>query len=327
MLLEQLGRIDLNLLIILQVLLEERNGSKAARRLHLSQSAVSKALGRLRETFNDPLFIRSAYGLEPTGRALALQQQLQPILLSLDNLIQPPEFDPANSDREFVIASMDSAFTLFAPLYLSELKRQAPRLRLRYEEWTENSLTEMSQGQVDIAFTVRENCIDSDYRLDTLPGSICQRLLAIDGLTCLVQQHHPALQEPRWDLDHYLSYPHVQTYCEGRDRWMLDHKLAEHDLYRRIEASVPSFEAALRMGMHSDMIVTLSKLYARHATQVYPLLQLPLPIELDSISHLLIWHQRHEEDPGHRWLRETLLTLILSQLESRADQGVPVTCK
>ncbi|KAL8188427.1 UNVERIFIED_CONTAM: hypothetical protein K2H54_000277 [Gekko kuhli] len=173
---------------------------------------------------------------------------------------------------------MDSAFTLFAPLYLSELKRQAPGIRLRYEEWTENSLTEMSQGQVDIAFTVRENCINSDFRLDTLPNAICQRLLAIDDLTCL-------------------------TYCEGRDRWMLDHKLAEQDLYRRIEATVPSFEAALRMGMHSDMIVTLSRLYARHATQVYPLVPLPLPIALDSISHLLIWHQRHEEDPGHRWLR------------------------
>ena len=88
MLLEQLGRIDLNLLIILQVLLEERNGSRAARRLHLSQSAVSKALGRLRETFDDPLFVRSAYGLEPTARALSLQQQLQPILLSLDNLLR-----------------------------------------------------------------------------------------------------------------------------------------------------------------------------------------------------------------------------------------------
>ena len=107
MLLEQLGRIDLNLLIILQVLLEERNGSRAARRLHLSQSAVSKALGRLRETFDDPLFVRSAYGLEPTARALSLQQQLQPILLSLDNLIQPPDFDPTTTEREFVIASMD----------------------------------------------------------------------------------------------------------------------------------------------------------------------------------------------------------------------------
>ncbi|MBL0514839.1 LysR substrate-binding domain-containing protein [Aeromonas media] len=319
MLLEQLGRIDLNLLIILQVLLEERNGSRAARRLHLSQSAVSKALGRLRETFDDPLFVRSAYGLDPTPRALDLQQQLQPILLSLDNLIQPPAFDPASTEREFVIASMDSAFTLFAPLYLSELKRQAPGIRLRYEEWTEHSLTEMSQGQVDIAFTVRENCINSDFRLDTLPNAICQRLLAIDDLTCLVQRDHPALREPEWDLPRYLAYPHVQTYCEGRDRWMLDHKLAEQDLYRRIEATVPSFEAALRMGMHSDMIVTLSRLYARHATQVYPLVPLPLPIALDSISHLFIWHQRHEEDPGHRWLRETLLTLIMGKLETPGD--------
>ena len=107
---------------------------------------------------------------------------------------------------------------------------------------------------------------------------------------------------------------------------MLDHKLAEQDLYRRIEATVPSFEAALRMGMHSDMIVTLSRLYARHATQVYPLVPLPLPIALDSISHLLIWHQRHEEDPGHRWLRETLLTLIMGKLEapSRPDEALAV---
>ncbi|MFG0833999.1 LysR family transcriptional regulator [Aeromonas bivalvium] len=315
MFLEQLARTDLNLLIILQVLLEERNGSRAARRLHLSQSAVSKALGRLRETFDDPLFIRSAYGLDPTPRALALQQQLQPVLLCLDTLLQPPAFNPESSEREFVIASMDSAFTLFAPLYLNELKRRAPRIRLRYEEWTEHSLTEMGQGQVDIAITVRENCLTSDFRQDTLPGTICQRLLAIDNLTCLVRQGHSALTEPRWDLARYLAYPHVQTYCEGRDRWMLDHKLAEQDLQRRIEATVPSFEAALRMSMHSDMIVTLSRLYARHATQVYPLVQLALPIALDSISHLLIWHQSHEADPGHRWLRETLLTLILDKLD------------
>ena len=238
MLLEQLARIDLNLLIILQVLLEERNGSRAARRLHLSQSAVSKALGRLRETFDDPLFVRSACGMDPTPRALDLQQQLQPILLSLDNLIQPPDFDPASTGG----SSSSPAWTAPSPclpLYLSELKRQAPGIRLRYEEWTEHSLTEMSQGQVDIAFTVRENCINSDFRLDTLPNAICQRLLTIDDLTCLVQRDHPALQEPEWDLARYLAYPHVQTYCEGRDRWMLDHKLAEQDLYRRIEATVP----------------------------------------------------------------------------------------
>ena len=200
-----LRRLDLNLLIVFETLMHERSVTRAAEKLFLGQPAISAALARLRTLFDDPLFVRSAYGLEPTARALTLQQQLHPILLSLDNLIQPPDFDPASTEREFVIASMDSAFTLFAPLYLSELKRQAPGIRLRYEEWTENSLTEMSQGQVDIAFTVRENCISSDFRLDTLPNAICQRLLTIDDLTCLVQRDHPALQEPEWDLARYLA--------------------------------------------------------------------------------------------------------------------------
>ena len=113
MLLEQLGRIDLNLLIILQVLLEERNGSRAARRLHLSQSAVSKALGRLRETFDDPLFVRSAYGLDPTPRALDLQLQLQPILLSLDNLIQEADtwLQCAKHSGRNQVCSVDTAFS------------------------------------------------------------------------------------------------------------------------------------------------------------------------------------------------------------------------
>ncbi len=154
---------------------------------------------------------------------------------------------------------MDSAFTLFAPLYLSELKRQAPGIRLRYEEDREQpDRDEPGPGghRLHGAGELHQLGLSARH----LPNAICQRLLAIDDLTCLVQHDHPALHEPEWDLTRYLAYPHVQTYCEGRDRWMLDHKLAEQDLYRRIEATVPSFEAALRMGMHSDMIVTLSAL-------------------------------------------------------------------
>lgn len=307
--LELLNRLDLNLLIVLHVLLEERNGSRAALRLHLSQSAVSKALGRLRDALGDPLFLRTSHGLEPTPRALQLQQELIPLLHGLDGVLQPPRFNPASSEREFVIASMDSAFTLFAPLYLPTLTRLAPGLTLRYVEWDQDSLGKMAQGGTDLAFTVRENSEDSDMRMNDLPGSMEQRLLAVDNLTCLVRRDHPVLREV-WDLAAFSRYPHVQTYCEGRDRWMLDYRLLQMGVARRIAASVPSFEAALRMGMHSDMIVTVSSLYARHAVQVYPLEPLPLPIRLDSISHLLIWHQGREQDPGHRWLRDTLLGLI-----------------
>ncbi|WP_043598113.1 LysR substrate-binding domain-containing protein [Aeromonas diversa] len=317
--LELLNRLDLNLLIVLHVLLEERNGSRAARRLHLSQSAVSKALSRLRETLGDPLFLRTSHGLEPTPRALQLEQELIPLLHHLDGVLHPPRFDPATTEREFLIASMDSAFTLFVPLYLQTLTQQAPGVRLRYVEWDEGSLGKMAQGGIDLAFTVRENSLTSDLRIDTLPSTIEQRLLAKDGFTCLVRQDHPLLGLAEWGVEAFSHYPHVQTFCEGRDRWMLDDRLQEMGVSRHIATTVPSFEAALRMGMHSDMIVTVSSLYARHAVQVYPMVPLPLPIRIDSISHLLVWHQGRQQDPGHRWLRETLHTLITNELRPDED--------
>ena len=214
---------------------------------------------------------------------------------------------------------MDSAFTLFAPSTWANWKRQALASACATGV-DRHSLTEMSQGQVDIAFTVRENCINSDFRLDTLPNAICQRLLTIDDLTCLVQRDHPALQEPSGISPVTSPTPWQTLSCEGRDRWMLDLQaggagsLSPDRGDRALLRGGPAHGHAL--GHDSDPLPPLRP--PRHPG--LPLVPLPLPIALDSISHLLIWHQRHGRIRAIAGCREKpCFALIMGKLETSAD--------
>ncbi|MBU2711322.1 LysR family transcriptional regulator [Zooshikella harenae] len=307
--LDKLSRYDLNLLINLQVLLEEQSVSKAAKRLHVTQSAMSKTLARLRDLFEDPLFIRSAHGLRPTPRAESLHTQLASALQDIQQLIQPPKFDPATTQRDFTIVTVDSAYQLFLPSFFAPLLKAAPNMVLTFEDWSEESLQSIAQGRIDLGITARENAIDSRHQLDPIPPGVkFQHLLEDheDHFVCLVRKDHPILSKPSWQIADYLSLSHVQASCEGHDRWALDITLAKQNKSRRIVVQVPEFHAALEITRNSDLIFTCPHIFARHAVQNYPLAMLPLPITIDTITYLMTWHQRYESDPGHKWLRETL---------------------
>lgn len=304
--LDKLSRYDLNLLINLQVLLEEQSVSKAAKRLHVSQSAMSKTLARLRDLFDDPLFIRSAHGLRPTPRAENLQPQLASALQDIQQLIQPPKFDPATTQRDFKIVTLDSAYQLFLPSFFAPLMQAAPNMLLTFEDWSEHSLQGLAQGQVDLGITARENATDSRHQQDPLPHGVKFEHLLEDNFVCLVRKGHPILSKASWQISDYLALPHVQASCEGHDRWALDITLAKQNKSRRIVVQVPEFHAALEIARQSDLVFTCPQIFARHAVQNYPLTLLPLPIALDTVTYLLAWHQRYECDPGHKWLREML---------------------
>ena len=127
---EQLGRIDLNLLVCLNVLIEERNVTRAASRLCLTQSAVSKSLAKLRTQFDDPLFYRSAHGLNPTPRALFLKPKLEALIYHLESITQPDSFDPKTSDRRFHISLVESVYPLILPHFLPKLFQESPGIKL-----------------------------------------------------------------------------------------------------------------------------------------------------------------------------------------------------
>ena len=307
--LDNLAKIDLNLLVILQILLEEQSVTRAASRLHLSQSALSKSLTRLRDTLGDPLFVRSAHGLRPTAHALQLKSQLPIMLQGLYQLTLAPRFDPASSLRQFSFAMVESAYATLLPHYIGPLLSQAPQLRLDTYDWNEKSLLALQQGQLDFGITGRE--IDPGYAnpLNKLPEGIAHTPLFTDHQVCLVRAEHPivnAVARGDWHVDAYLQLAHVQVRCEGNDWWALDYHLAEQGLRRRITSTLPDFYGAASICAHSDLVFTLPASFVAHAQQLYPLVQMPLPIDFSPLMYVLLWHERNNDEPGHRWVRNII---------------------
>lgn len=307
--LDNLARIDLNLLVILQVLLEEQSVTRAASRLHLSQSALSKSLNRLRETLGDPLFLRTARGLKPTVHAVQLGNKLPQTLQSLYQLTLPPSFTPGSSTRQFSFSMVESAYETLMPYFIGPLLTQAPKLKLDSYVWTEKSLSAIQQGQIDFGIAGRDLHPQSDFQINRLAEGIAHQTLFTDHQVCLVRAEHPVLAAFRagqWDLNIYLEMSHVQVRCEGNDWWALDYHLADLGHHRRLSTTVPDFYGAASVCAHSDLIFTLPASFAQHAKKLYPLTQLPLPIEFTPLAYVLLWHQRDENEPGHKWVKETI---------------------
>lgn len=257
--LDNLARIDLNLLVILKVLLEEQSVTRAASRLHISQSALSKSLNRLRDTLDDPLFQRTAHGLKPTAHALNIGQKLPNILQDLYQLTQPPTFNPASSNRQFSFAMVESAYETLIPYFIGPLLNTAPNIKLDSYVWTEKSMHDLQQGQIDFGISGRDLHPLSDSHTDRLPEGIACQTLFTDTQVCLVRQDHPlmaALNSPQWNLSLYLDMAHVQVRCEGSDWWALDYFLADRSHRRQISTTVPDFYGAASVCAHSDLIFT-----------------------------------------------------------------------
>ena len=309
-----LFRLDLKLLVALQVLLEERSASRAAQRLHLSQSAVSKLLARLREQFDDPLFIRTPRGLEPTRRAEQLEPVLRSGLEGIQKIINPVTFDPASDKRHFVIASLGIAFQVLLSGFFSRIQTQAPRVIFDCLDWQKESINELANGRIELGVIARDKSDNPIWNPGRIPDTINQHILAVDKNVCLVRKGHPVLNvlstENSWGLDLYLQLSHIQVCCEGESRWTLDFLLAKSGLERHLAVNVPDFNAALSIAEHSNLILTAPELFARQAEKRYNLTMLPLPVEIEPITYMLVWHQRYENELDHRWLRQAIISHV-----------------
>ncbi|WP_298776097.1 LysR family transcriptional regulator [uncultured Shewanella sp.] len=311
--LDNLARIDLNLLVILQILIEEQSVTRAANRLHLSQSSLSKSLNRLREALGDPLFIRTAHGLKPTAHTLHLSKKLPPLLQQIYQLTQAPQFVPTNSERHFSFAMVESAYDTLIPYFIGPLLNQAPNLKLDSYIWTEKSMQAIQQGQIDFGISGRDLHPKSNLQIQQLPEGIEHQTLFTDHQICLARKNHPILNIVRsgqWDLKHYLNMQHVQVRCEGNNWWMLDYHLADLGLRRNLSTTVSDFYGAASVCAHTDLIFTLPSSFACHAKKLYPLVELPLPLSFASMAYVLLWHTRNSEEPGHLWIKDTICKSI-----------------
>lgn len=304
-------RIDLNLLQVLQILLEECSVTRAASRLHLSQSAVSKSLSRLRAMFDDPLFIRERHGLRPTPRAQALRGELAELLSRLESLSAPPTFAPATSQRRFQMAVLESAWSTLMPSCTHALTSALPHGSFEISRWQADCLSLMEKGQLDIGLAGHDHSADTPGEPPTLPEGFHSQILWRDDHVMLVRRGHPVLNRTTpLTLDEFAALDHVQATCEGRSRWSLDERLEHHGTPRRISVLVPDFRDALSIVAHSELVFCAPRSFASASSVLHGLAICELPVRLPALSYRLIWHASHEQDPGHRWLRQSLITHI-----------------
>lgn len=299
--LEALNKVDLNLLLCLSVLLEERNVTRAANRLCVSQSAVSKSLAKLRLLFNDPLFTRQAHGLAPTPKAMYLKPKLDALVSHLQSITHPPEFSPTSSEYRFHIAAVESVYPLIMPHFLPAIFSQGPNLSISTHAWNERTFEQMQKGELDLGITGKDIDIRDAIRTMYPPEDIRELEVYRDNQMCLVRANHPILSKT-WSLDAYLSLRHVQVRCDGSDRWLLDYRLSDMGKERDIAITVPDFNNAAALCSYTDFIFTAPRHFVHLVADQLGLVVLPLPLAFPPMAYTLFWHKERDNDPALNWL-------------------------
>ncbi|UXY50698.1 LysR family transcriptional regulator [Pseudomonas tohonis] len=283
---------DFNLLITLDVLLAEGSVARAAKRLHLSPSAMSRALARLRETLGDPLLVRAGRGLVPTPRALELREQVSQLVLGVESVLRPVEhLDLQRLARTFTLRVGDGFVENFGPALIGRIGEEAPGVRLRFVTKTDKDSAPLRDGSVDLDTGV--------VGADACP-EIRTRALFQDRFVGVVREGHP-LTRGAITAERYAGGRHVLVSRRGKDRGPVDEALKGAGLARDIVTLVGGFSAALALARASDLIATVPE---RHSGSLRAgLFSFPLPLDVAPIQVSMLWHPRMDADPAHRWLR------------------------
>lgn len=292
--------LDLNLLKALDALLDEKSVTRAARQLGLSQPAVSGILARLRETFDDPLFIRTQRGLLPTPRAEALALPVKEALSRVEALIAPEHFAPEKAELTLKIAATDYAQQVLLLPLLKALRTEAPGIRLSISPVdTSRFANQLEKGHLDLALTT------PDMGPDTLKAT----KLFDESYVCVLRQGHPALQNGTLDLERFCQLDHAIMSHDGTSfRGATDDALAEHGLTRNVVAALPSFMVLLDLIRTTDMCTLLPRRLLQDQSGITTA---EPPLTVKGFTKIVCWHERTHYDPAHIWLRRKLTTLAM----------------
>ncbi|RKG91331.1 LysR family transcriptional regulator [Corallococcus terminator] len=291
-----LAGINLNLLVALDALLKEAHVTRAAARVGLTQSAMSHALGQLRELLDDALLIRGRGGMVLTPRAEQLAAPLRRGLVELQRALRnEPAFEPATASRRFTVATRDYFGSALLPSALELLGREAPGVDLtvlHVENTTYPALLE--SGEVDLVVVTPP--------VETGPGLRQQKLFTED-FVCVVRKGHPRVRKTL-DLDTYVKLSHVLISPRGDGVGAVDRVLAQRGLPpRRIALRVPYFLIAPLVVTRSDHVLTAPRRLIAAFSQAYPLQVFAPPLPVPSFDMIQVWHERFDGDPAHQWLR------------------------
>ncbi|TPI42014.1 LysR family transcriptional regulator [Mesorhizobium sp. B3-1-9] len=287
-----MSRPDLNLLVTLDVLLAEGSVAKAARRLKLSPSAMSRALARLRETTGDPLLVRAGRGLVPTPRAIELGAEVGRLVTEAEAVLRPAErLELVRLDRSFTLRNSDGFVENFGPALLARVAEEAPGVQLRFVPKPDKDSGPMRGGAVDLETGVVGGSTGPEIRAQALFR---------DRFVGVARAGHP-LSEGRITAARFAAGRHILISRRGLDRGPVDDALERAGLTRKVTTVVGGFAEALALARGSDLIATVPERYT--GTLREGLFTFTLPVKLAALTISLLWHPRLDADPAHRWLR------------------------
>lgn len=293
-----LASVDLNLFVVFDTIYAEGGITRAGRRLNLSQPAISHALARLREIFEDPLFTRNGHAMTPTPLARRLIEPVREALRGLEvTLTKVDRFDPTSTTKRFIIAMRDALESAVLAQFMRGIASSAPRIDISVVRAERRDLErELSAGTVDVALDV----------LLPLPEEICRQRLGVEWLVVVARRQHPRVRATL-ELDNYLRQEHIAVSSRRRGLSPEDFELGRHNLRRRIRLRCQNYFAACRVVSETDLILTMPTRYARILNTQFGNRLLPFPLKVPAFDSYLYWHTNADADPANAWLRQQLL--------------------
>lgn len=283
---------DFNLLVTLDVLLEEGSVARAARRLRLSPSAMSRALARLRETTGDPLLVRAGRGLVPTPRALELRERVSQLVQDGIAVLRPAENPKLDLlERTFTLRTSDGFVENFGPALITRVSEEAPGVRLRFVQKTDKDSAALRDGIVDL---------ETGVMSPTMGPEVRTQALFRDRFIGVVQKGH-ALSQHKITAARYAAGRHISISRAGHDKGPIEEALSQLGLERNIVTFVSSFSAAVALARATDLIASVPE---RHTGKLRAgMYSFPLPVHPPELTVSMFWHPRLHADPAHQWLR------------------------
>ncbi len=304
-----LQTIDLNLLLVFEAMLSERNVTRAAKRLGLSQPAMSNALTRLRRTFDDPLFLRTTSGMTPTPLAQSLSGPVNAALAQLRAALEEKrEFNPAASEQVFHLLANDYVEILLLPAMLQALHKSASRIRLRFHRprnLFEPPAASALKDSFDLALGFYADTL-------TLDASIRSEKLWEEKNVCLASQNHSSLRG-KVSLRQYAEADHVAVFYKDEGQGVIDTLLAQKGYARKAVLQVPHFASVPFAVAGSDLIATIPERLGNAFQKQLKLQVLPVPLNLPPFRLAMLWHERFHNDPAHQWLRSLVLKQCVAE--------------
>jgi DNA-binding transcriptional LysR family regulator len=309
--------LDLNLLRVFNEVMAERNLTRAARNLNMTQPAVSNALTRLRDALGDRLVVRSGYGVEPTPRALALWPAVGDALRQLEASLAPGEFDPAQATHMFVLAMADATAAELMPGLVEIIEKQAPGVSMRTLPLaTRDPRRLLDEGVLDLAvgyFPAVLADLAAQAQGGSRPGFDHQRLYEGEYV-CVMRDGHPLARGPL-TLGRYCDAHHLLVSFSGRPFGFVDEALASLGQKRRIVLTVNQFYTAGRVVATSDLLTVLPRHFVRVTGMAQDLVVRELPFAMPVVHVDALWHRRQGQRADHAWLRQAVVTSARNAFE------------